>query len=202
MWRAAACTWAENGLPLYAKEALQAYSQGHSCLSLTRNAGTNDGKGSNNWVLAGTRTVSGKPLLANDPHLGLSAPAIWYFAGMQSPAGKASKGWVATANQRITAPGYAHYLTQDWALPYRYERIAQLIEATEKHDAQSMQAIHSVRPGGSGAIPFHLPDWPERPGVFPHYRDMNTVWAQTGYRVLQRQPARWAHELTLAPATP
>ncbi|MDP3228340.1 MAG: penicillin acylase family protein [Acidovorax sp.] len=321
---------------------------------LARNAGTNDGKGSNNWVLAGTRTVSGKPLLANDPHLGLSAPAIWYFAGMQSPAGKASdgtpigaidavgatlpglpfvvlgrtdrvawgftntgpdvqdlyleqinpadasqyrtpegwapfavrtetirvkgaadvvlkarstrhgpvlsdaqkshaevldlgkyvlalrwtaldadnqtvlaglqtnqaqsvdelfqalshyhspmqsvvaaddqgnirfkavgrvplrdaandirgvapspgwdprydwkgwlaydqtpqddggaKGWVATANQRITAPGYSHYLTQDWALPYRYERIAQLIEATEKHDAQTMQAIHS-----------------------------------------------------------
>lgn len=320
---------------------------------LTRNAGTNDGKGSNNWVLAGTRTVSGKPLLANDPHLGLSAPAIWYFAGMQAPAGKASdgtpigaidavgatlpglpfvvlgrtdrvawgftntgpdvqdlyleqinpadasqyrtpdgwapftvrtetirvkgaadvvlnarstrhgpvlsdaqkvhadvldlgkyvlalrwsaldadnqtvlaglqtnqaksvdelfqalshyhspmqsvvaaddqgnirfkavgrvplrdaandirgvapspgwearydwkgwlpydqtpedngaKGWVATANQRITAPDYVHYLTQDWALPYRYERIAQLIEATEKHDAQSMQAIHS-----------------------------------------------------------
>ena len=320
---------------------------------LTRNAGTNEGKGSNNWVLAGTRTVSGKPLLANDPHLGLSAPAIWYFAGMQAPAGQASdgspiaaidvvgatlpglpfvvlgrtnrvawgftntgpdvqdlyleqinpadpsqyrtpegwapftvreetirikgapdlrlqlrstrhgpvlsdvqkvhaevlnlgkhvlalrwsaldadnqtvlaglqtnqaqsvdelfeglshyhspmqsvvaaddqgrirfkavgrvplrdpandirgvapspgwdarydwtgwlpyaqtpqddgaKGWVATANQRITAPDYAHYLTQDWALPYRYERIEQLIGATEKHDAKSMQAIHS-----------------------------------------------------------
>ncbi|EHL23583.1 penicillin amidase [Acidovorax sp. NO-1] len=320
---------------------------------LTRNAGTNEGKGSNNWVLAGTRTVSGKPLLANDPHLGLSAPAIWYFAGMQAPAGQASdgtpiaaidvvgatlpglpfvvlgrtnrvawgftntgpdvqdlyleqinpadpsqyrtpqgwapfmvreetirikgapdlelklrstrhgpvlsdvqkvhaevldlgkyvlalrwsaldadnqtvlaglqtnqaqsvdelfeglshyhspmqsvvaaddqgrirfkavgrvplrdpandirgvapspgwdarydwtgwlpyaqtpeddgaKGWVATANQRITAPDYTHYLTQDWALPYRYERIEQLIGATEKHDANSMQTIHS-----------------------------------------------------------
>ncbi|MFY3384971.1 penicillin acylase family protein [Paracidovorax sp. MALMAid1276] len=320
---------------------------------LTQNAGTNEGKGSNNWVLSGTRTVSGKPLLANDPHLGLSAPAIWYFAGVQAPAGKASDGspiaaidavgatlpglpfvvlgrtdrvawgftntgpdvqdlyveqinpadasqyrtpdgwaafgvrnetirvkgradvvvplrstrhgpvlsdaqavhaevldlsryvlalrwsaldadnqtvlaglltnqaknvdelfqalshyhspmqsvvaaddqgnirfkavgrvplrdaandirgvapspgwdarydwkgwlayaqtpqddgartgWVATANQRITAPDYAHYLAQDWALPYRYERIAELIEATDKHDAQSMQAIH------------------------------------------------------------
>ena len=58
----------------------------------TRNAGANDGKGSNNWVLAGTRTVSGKPLLANDPHLGLSAPAIWYFAGLKAPAGKAKDG--------------------------------------------------------------------------------------------------------------
>lgn len=319
---------------------------------LTRNAGTNEGKGSNNWVLAGSRTVSGKPLLANDPHLGLSAPAIWYFAGLQAPAGQASdgtpiaaidavgatlpglpfvvlgrtdkvawgftntgpdvqdlyleqinpadatqyrtpegwapftvrketirvkgaadvvlqlrstrhgpvlsdvqkshaevldlgkyvlalrwsaldddnqtvlagfktnqsqsvdelfaglahyhspmqsvvaaddqgnirfkaagrvpvrdaandirgvapspgwdarydwkgwlpyeqtpedrgdRGWVATANQRVTAPGYPHFLTQDWALPYRYERIAQLIEATPKHDAASMRAIH------------------------------------------------------------
>lgn len=47
--------------------------------------GTVDGKGSNNWVVAGTRTASRKPLLANDPHLGLGAPAIWYFAHIESP---------------------------------------------------------------------------------------------------------------------
>jgi len=34
--------------------------------------------GSNNWVVSGTKTKSGKPLLANDPHLGLATPAIWY----------------------------------------------------------------------------------------------------------------------------
>lgn len=34
--------------------------------------------GSNNWVVAGWRTATGKPLLANDMHLLLSAPAIWY----------------------------------------------------------------------------------------------------------------------------
>ncbi|HWI66027.1 MAG TPA: penicillin acylase family protein [Symbiobacteriaceae bacterium] len=34
--------------------------------------------GSNNWVVSGKLTKSGKPLLANDPHLGISAPAIWY----------------------------------------------------------------------------------------------------------------------------
>lgn len=37
-----------------------------------------DGLGSNNWVLAGTKTQTGNPLLANDMHLGLTAPAIWY----------------------------------------------------------------------------------------------------------------------------
>ena len=51
-----------------------------------RDLGDPLGKGSNNWVLAGSRTESGKPLLANDPHLGLGAPAIWYFARLQAPA--------------------------------------------------------------------------------------------------------------------
>ena len=51
-----------------------------------RDMGTLDGKGSNNWVIPGNRTASGKPLLANDPHLALSAPAIWYFAHLQAPA--------------------------------------------------------------------------------------------------------------------
>ena len=34
--------------------------------------------GSNNWVVAGSRTVTGKPLLANDPHLSIQMPSIWY----------------------------------------------------------------------------------------------------------------------------
>ncbi len=47
-------------------------------------AGT-EGIGSNNWVVNGSRTASGKPLLANDPHLSLAAPAIWYFTRQQAP---------------------------------------------------------------------------------------------------------------------
>lgn len=38
------------------------------------------GIGSNNWVIDGGLSATGKPLLANDPHLGLQAPAVWYFA--------------------------------------------------------------------------------------------------------------------------
>jgi len=41
--------------------------------------------GSNNWVVSGARSETGKPLLANDPHLGLSAPALWYFAHLSAP---------------------------------------------------------------------------------------------------------------------
>jgi penicillin G amidase len=44
-----------------------------------------EGMGSNNWVVSGARTASGKPLLANDPHLGLTTPSIWYMAHLSSP---------------------------------------------------------------------------------------------------------------------
>ena len=39
---------------------------------------TPEGIGSNNWAVAGSKTATGKPLLANDPHLGLNLPSIWY----------------------------------------------------------------------------------------------------------------------------
>jgi len=44
-----------------------------------------EGLGSNNWVVSGERSTTGKPLLANDPHLGLTAPAVWYFARLSAP---------------------------------------------------------------------------------------------------------------------
>jgi penicillin amidase len=40
--------------------------------------------GSNNWVVDGTMTASGKPLLANDPHLGAQAPSLWYLAHLSA----------------------------------------------------------------------------------------------------------------------
>jgi len=39
-----------------------------------------DAIGSNNWVVDGTMTASGKPMLANDPHLGARLPSTWYLA--------------------------------------------------------------------------------------------------------------------------
>ncbi len=42
------------------------------------------GYGSNNWVVSGERTTSGMPLLANDPHLGLTTPSIWYLARLHN----------------------------------------------------------------------------------------------------------------------
>ncbi|MDE0391393.1 MAG: penicillin acylase family protein [Rhodospirillales bacterium] len=43
------------------------------------------GFGSNAWVLSGAHTDSGKPLLANDPHLRLEVPSVWYLAHISTP---------------------------------------------------------------------------------------------------------------------
>ncbi|MFI7640372.1 penicillin acylase family protein [Nonomuraea sp. NPDC049400] len=41
-----------------------------------------EGIGSNSWVISGEYTASGKPLLANDPHLSPQMPSVWYQAGL------------------------------------------------------------------------------------------------------------------------
>ncbi|HXV25378.1 MAG TPA: penicillin acylase family protein, partial [Alphaproteobacteria bacterium] len=40
---------------------------------------------SNAWVISGSRTKTGKPILANDPHLGFSVPILWYLARIETP---------------------------------------------------------------------------------------------------------------------
>jgi len=54
------------------------------------------GLGSNNWVVSGAHTASGKPLLANDTHLELSVPPIWYELHLTGP------GWNVKG---LTLPG-------------------------------------------------------------------------------------------------
>jgi len=41
--------------------------------------------GSNNWAVSGKRTISGFPILANDPHLSMKLPATWYVAELKAP---------------------------------------------------------------------------------------------------------------------
>lgn len=55
--------------------------------------------GSNNWVISGEHTESGLPLLANDPHLGIQMPSIWYEIGLHAP------GWDVTGFSFAGVPG-------------------------------------------------------------------------------------------------
>jgi penicillin amidase len=56
------------------------------------------GGGSNNWAVSATRTRTGRPILANDPHLPANLPPYWYLAQIRTPA------WAAAGASFIGGP--------------------------------------------------------------------------------------------------
>ena len=70
------------------------------------------GQGSNAWVVAGSRSVTGAPLLANDPHLGLQAPGVWYLAHLRSPEAEV----IGATLPGVPAVALGHNGTIAWGL--------------------------------------------------------------------------------------
>jgi penicillin amidase len=58
------------------------------------------GGGSNNWAIAGSRTESGRPIVANDPHLAPTHPSHWYLARVATPR------WQVAGATLLGAPGF------------------------------------------------------------------------------------------------
>lgn len=54
-----------------------------------------------------------------------------------------TRGWIATANQRIHPVDYPYYITNEWAAPYRMQRIEQMIDAKPKHDLDSLREMQA-----------------------------------------------------------
>jgi len=70
-------------LPQIPFQATQSEVDSPASLPLSLNwINSTTGIGSNSWVISGERTTTGAPLLANDPHLGIQMPAIWYEVGL------------------------------------------------------------------------------------------------------------------------
>lgn len=73
-----------------------------------------EGRGSNNWAVAASLSSSGQPLLANDPHLGLQTPSLWYLARLQAPGLRAAGGtlpglpWVVLGQNERLAWGFTN----------------------------------------------------------------------------------------------
>jgi len=66
------------------------------------------GQGSNGWALAGSRTASGKPLLANDPHLLVQQPGAWVELHLRAP-GYEARGVAAPFAPGIVLGTTAHH---------------------------------------------------------------------------------------------
>ncbi|GAA5336310.1 penicillin acylase family protein [Thermus hydrothermalis] len=89
---------------------------------------------SNNWVVSGSRTATGKPFLADDPHLGLQAPSLWFLMALEAPGYRAIgaslpgvPGIVIGRNERIAwgvtnvgADVQDLYLLEETGGGYRY----------------------------------------------------------------------------------
>lgn len=67
------------------EEGIMISSSGLNNVSFSDWLSSSSFQGSNNWVLSGERTESGKPLLANDPHLEITLPPIWYEIHLSCP---------------------------------------------------------------------------------------------------------------------
>ncbi len=76
----------EGAQPQTAWAALESQGGARALLSLLGQPTCNGcAAGSNEWVVAGSHTATGKPLLSNDMHMSLTVPNIWYMAGLRAP---------------------------------------------------------------------------------------------------------------------
>ena len=117
--------------------------------------------GSNNWVIGGARSATGRPLLANDPHLGVQAPSVWYVAhltgGPLDVIGATLPGTPAVVighNGRI-AWGITNMMTdvEDLYL----ERINDRDEAEVDGRWEPMQILHeTIAVRGGPAVPLRI----------------------------------------------
>lgn len=131
-------------------------------------AGTEVQPGSNAWVVSGTRTASGKPLLSNDTHLEYSLPVIWYMTHLEAPrldvAGVAIPGLpgvVIGHNARI-AWGITNlqFDVQDLYLEKFDERTGQYLY--QGHVEQARREPEVIRVKGGQVVEF--PVWVTRHG--------------------------------------
>ena len=121
---------------------------------------------SNIWVLAGSKTESGKPLLANDPHLALTLPNLWYLARIETPSGvrvgatapgvpftilghNGRIAWGMTTTQAdsadlfvLHASGDGGYLTPDGPKPYLTRKETILIRGAAPVELTVRETVH------------------------------------------------------------
>jgi len=156
---------------------------------VTDNVATRKREASNEWVLSGAHAVSGKPLLANDPHLALSFPGVWYLArlvgpgfdirGASSPGSPAvvlghngTIGWGFTTTnldsqdlfvERVDPTDPSRYITPDGARPFAIREETIKVLWGDPVALRVRQTRHGV------VIDDFLPrsDDPTKPGLTP-----------------------------------
>jgi penicillin amidase len=151
--------------PAFAEAAAGRHSLGDAgvwpCLSTEEAAGL----GSNNWAVAGSHTASGAALVANDMHLAINVPNIWYRASIVVPDTRAGTGSMALHG--VTLPGLPSMIVGSnghiaWGFTNTGGDWSDLVVV----EPDPSQPGHYRSPGGSRAFdaftdPIHTPAGPE-----------------------------------------
>src|SRR5690606_29789794 len=95
------------------------------------------GGGSNAWAVAGSKSATGRPILANDPHLESTMPPHWYLASLETPE------WHVAGASMIGLPGFgaAHNGAAAWGVT------ASLIDTSDLYIEEVGPDGRSVRRG-------------------------------------------------------
>jgi penicillin amidase len=113
-----------------AGEAIEALAADAAAL-----ASVTGGGGSNNWALAASRTATGRPLVANDPHLTPQLPPFWYLIDLRGP------DWRAAGASVVGGPGVniGHNDTIAWGITNGGADVADLFLEEVLDDARSVR---------------------------------------------------------------
>jgi penicillin G amidase len=158
-----------------------------------------EGVGSNNWVVAGSHTTTGKPLLANDPHLKITTPALWYFARIEVGGDKPYKvagatmpglpGVVLGQNEHI-AWGFTN------TAPDVQDLYLEKLNPTDRSQVQTpsgwqalQTAQESIAVKGAAAVPFTARRSRHGPVISDAGGGAGTVAGDSGHVLAMRWPA-------------
>ncbi len=151
---------------------------------------TGMGGGSNNWAISGSRTRSGRPLLANDPHLVPVAPAHWYLASVRTPQ------WGVCGASFVGAPGVivGHNGTAAWGVTAAMIDNTDLFIETVGADGRSVKQgdgfvacelrTERIEVKGGAAVEVDVLETPRGPVIGPALDgdlgavSMSAVWLQ------------------------
>jgi penicillin amidase len=114
--------------------------------------------GSNNWVIAGSRTASGKPILANDPHLNLAAPGIWFAVRFETGSRFA---------QGVALPGLPGLVIgHNDAVAWGFTNLGTDVQDLYREPATG-ERLEQIPVKGKPAVEFRVPLGPHGPQVLP-----------------------------------
>lgn len=158
---------------------------------------TVEGVGSNSWVVSGSLTTTGKPLLANDPHLAPQLPSIWYQMGLHCTTVNAGCPFDLAGFTMPGTPGVVigHTATVAWGFTNGTEDVSDLVlekisGSTYEYDGVQVPLTfrtETIKVAGGKSVPVTIRGTSQGPLVSDADKDLAS--AGNGYAVALRWTA-------------